>query len=68
MQYKKGDKVILEKGEWGFPNNICQRVDAEGVIVSIKPEHSNIHKYCVQHAHGLTYTDNKTENKFHLIK
>lgn len=57
--YKVGDKVLLKKAVWGNLGDGLQLVDTEGVVESIKPDHSNIHKYCIKHSGGRVFTHNK---------
>ena len=59
VKYKLGEKVILKRGEWGIKNGKTARVDVAGVIISRKgvKGHNNVHRYAVEHKHGISFTD-----------
>jgi len=62
-----GDRVMINKGiVCGCENS---QPEAEGIVFSIKGmhNHENIHEYCVVHAKGSYFTDNKN-NELRLIK
>lgn len=58
---KTGAVVNVKKCRWLFINKMVCLSDYVGVIESIKPNHSNVHKYCIRlnDAGDLLYTNNK---------
>ena len=65
-KFKIGEKVILKRGAWGLKNGATTLVDVVGIIVSKKGTkgHSNVHRYAVQHKHGISFTDGYNINKY----